>query len=179
MISRPRNFQRLALSDAHRIALELADRDGVRSKCVLLEECDGTARWITYNPELSAGAVIRNVSGCSQRGNEVDRSASFAQYTHINWHKWLPQMLTAYSELRSRTMVVTEEERSDASSAHTREVRIVGLFHVPAAPTDETTMWLWSHFEEAVLFDAIAAAQGLLCLSCRSSSIQVHRNPQC
>jgi hypothetical protein len=81
-------------------------------------------------------------------------------------------------ELRSRTMVLTEEERSHASSADTREVRIVRLFHVPAALTHETTVWLWSHFEEAVLFHAIAAAQGLLCLFRSSSIIQLHRNPQ-
>jgi hypothetical protein len=78
------------------------------------------------------------------------------------------------SEPRPRAMVMTEQECSYAFSAGTREVRIARLFHVAAAPTHETTIGVWIHFEKAVLLDAIAAAHGSLYLSYRSSRSQTH-----
>lgn len=78
-------------------------------------------------------------------------------------------------EPRSGTMAVTEQERSYAFSAGTWQVRIARLFHMAAAPTDEPTIGFWIHFEKAVLFDAIAAAHGLLHFPRRSSQTQGHR----
>jgi hypothetical protein len=71
-------------------------------------------------------------------------------------------VLILFSEPSVGTMVVTEQKCSYASPAGAREVRIARLFHVAAAPTDETTIGLRIHWHKAVLFDAITAAHGFL-----------------
>jgi hypothetical protein len=115
------------------------------------------------------------VSGFPRRGNKVDRSASVTHDPHRNRHRWLSETLMMSSEPHPRTMVVTEQECSHAFSAGTRGVRIARLFHVAAAPTDETTVAFRVHFEKAVLFDAIVAVHGFLYVSYRNSRSQVHR----
>ncbi len=70
---------------------------------------------------------------------------------------------------------MTEQECSYAFSAGTRELRVARLFHVAAAPTDETTIGFRIHFAKAVLFAAIAAAHGFLHFPCRSSRTQANR----
>jgi hypothetical protein len=166
--------QLLALPNAHGTALQCFSGDGVSLEHSFLEECDGIARRITDELEFGTRAIVRDVSGCPRRGNKVDRSASFTQDAHTNRHRWLPQTLMLSSEPRPRTMVVTEQECSHAFAAGTLEFRIARLFHVGAAPTDETTIGFRVHFEKAVLFDAIAAAYGFLYFSYRSSRSQVH-----